>query len=302
MANYLHFWRGLLVPSFFMRSFLFFLFFASPVSAQEVDSIAYLNMKSIVEYLASDSLCGRASGSVEEKIAANFIRSSMRTSGCKVKRQKFNFMFDSRSYVSQNVIGFINNHKDSTLLITAHYDHLGTGEYKSMSTSIAIHNGADDNASGVALMLQLANDLPASIKAYNLLFVAYSGHELGLYGSQYFSQHLCSRYGEIALALNFDMVGRMDERSNCYFEATESVKTTTLTSHLENVKWVSSSKERLSLLDSKWFLSKGVPSMTISTGIHLDYHKPTDDVQYINWRGMEKIRRDLLSWLRENYN
>lgn len=289
-----------MAPSFFMRLLIFFLIYASSVSAQEMDSLAYANMKVVVEYLASDSLMGRAAGSSEEKIAANYIVTDLKRYGYKVKRQKFSFDYDSVKYKSQNVIGFINNRKDSTLLITAHYDHLGMGEYKSLNRSGAVHNGADDNASGVALMLQLAQDLADSIQHYNLLFVSYSGHELGLFGSRYFSEHLCSKYKSIALALNIDMVGRMDDQSTCYFESRDLVM-----EHLvlkrENVKWTSSVKDRLTVLDSKWLLEKGVPSITISTGIHLDYHRATDDVQYINWNGMERIHQDLKQWILDIY-
>ena len=194
------------------------------------------------------------------------------------------------------MIGFLNNHTDSTILITAHYDHLGMGEHKSLSRSGVVHNGADDNASGVAVMLQLAAGLADSIQNYNLLFVGYSGHELGLYGSKYFGQHLCSKYKKIALALNMDMVGRMDSELHCYFEA-KNVNLDELIVNKDQVKWTASTKERLTILDSKWLLDKEVPSITISTGMHLDYHKFTDDVEYINWEGMERIHQDLKRWL-----
>jgi len=283
-----------------MRLLTFFLMYAASVSAQEMDSLAYTNMKSAVEYLASDSLMGRGVGSVYEKLAADYIASNLKRAGYKVKRQKFSFNSDERSYKSQNVIGFKNNRKDSTLLITAHYDHLGLGEYKSMSQSGQIHNGADDNASGVAILLQLANDFQDSIQNYNLLFVCYSGHELGLYGSKYFSEHVRAKYSKIALALNMDMVGRMDQQSTCYFES-KGLNVDSLVNEHENVKWKLSTKERLTILDSKWLSEKGVPSVTISTGIHLDYHRNTDDAQYINWNGMEKIHQDVKRWILKSY-
>lgn len=283
-----------------MRTLIFFLFIASSVSAQEMDSLAYLNMKSIVEYLASDSLKGRGTGSIEEQTTANYIAASLKKSGYKVKKQKFSFVYDSLNYKSQNVIGFMNNRKDSTLLITAHYDHLGMGDYMSLSGPGVIHNGADDNASGVALMLQLAEDLVDSIQDYNLLIVSYAAHELGLFGSHYFSEHLCSRYKKVALAINFDMVGRMDRQKQCYFQMSD-VNLNPLIANTESVKWTKSVKERLSLLDTKWLLESGVPSLTISTGIHLDYHKFSDDIQYINWEGIESIHVDLKRWLLNSF-
>ena len=280
-----------------MRSFIFFLVIASPVFGQDSDSSAYLNMKSIVQYLANDSLKGRETGSPEEQIVADYIATSLKRDGYKVKRQKFSFVYDSLKYKSQNVVGFINNRKDSTLLITAHYDHLGMGDYLSLSRQAdLIHNGADDNASGVALMLQLAQDIADSISEYNLLIVGYSGHELGLFGSHYFSQHLCSRYKKIALAMNFDMVGRMDREKRCYFQASD-IGVDQLITKEENVRWKESVKERLSVLDTKWFLELEVPALTISTGTHLDYHRHTDDIEYINWDGLEAIHVDVKEWL-----
>ncbi|PHR24679.1 MAG: hypothetical protein COA38_16270 [Fluviicola sp.] len=283
-----------------MRALTFFLFITSSVFAQEMDSSAYLNMKSIVEYLASDSLKGRGTGSVEEQTAAEYISASLKKSGYKVKKQKFSFVYDSLNYKSQNIIGFVNNRKDSTLLITAHYDHLGMGDYMSLSGPGVIHNGADDNASGVALMLQLADDLVDSVQNYNLLIVGYAAHELGLFGSHYFSENLCPKYTEIVLAINFDMVGRMDKERHGYFQSSD-VNLNALISNTERVKWTKSVKERLSKLDSKWFLESGVPSLTISTGIHLDYHKYSDDVQYINWDGIERIHVDLKKWLLNSF-
>lgn len=283
-----------------MRLLTFFLMYAASVSAQEMDPLAYANMKSAVEYLASDSLMGRGVGSVYEKRAADYIASTLKRSGYKVKQQKFSFEFDSLEYNSQNVIGFKNNHKDSTILITAHYDHLGLGQYKAVSQSGQIHNGADDNASGVAILLQLADDFHDSIQNYNLLFVSYSGHELGLFGSKYFSEHVRSKYSKIALALNMDMVGRMDDEYTCYFES-KHLNFESLVNVRENVKWKLSTKERLTILDSKWLSEKGVPSFTISTGIHLDYHRYSDDIQYMNWDGMERIHQDLKRWILKSY-
>lgn len=275
--------------------------YAAPVSAQEMDSMAYANMKSAVEFLANDSLNGRPVGSPEEKVAADFIALKLKRSGYKVKMQKFSFDFDSVNYESQNVIGFINRRQDSTLLITAHYDHLGYGKYKSFSRTNEIHNGADDNASGVAILLQLAEDLADSLQGYNLLFVSYSGHELGLFGSKFFSEHFCTKYKSIVLALNLDMVGRMDDESNCYFES-KGVNLDALVANSENVKWSRSAKERLVNLDSKWLMEQGVPSVTVTTGIHLDYHKFTDDIEYINWIGMLSIYKDLKKWLLNTHN
>jgi hypothetical protein len=96
------------------------------------------------------------------------------------------------------------------------------------------------------------------------------------------------------------MVGRMDDQKHCYFQQSE-VNVHNLISNSNGVQWTESVKERLSLLDTKWLLESGVPSLTISTGSHLDYHKFSDDAQYINWNGMNSIYRDLKWWLINTY-
>ena len=116
-----------------------------------------------------------------------------------------------------NVIGFINNGAATTIIIGAHYDHLGYGEdHNSLWTGPPeIHNGADDNASGTAAVIELARMLKnARLKNNNYLFICFSGEELGLYGSKYFTEHPTIDLKTTNYMINSDMVGRLNDSTH----------------------------------------------------------------------------------------
>ena len=92
------------------------------------------------------------------------------------------------------------------------------------------------------------------------------------------------------------MVGRMDRERHCYYQGSD-ISVNELIAKENKVRWKESVKERLSVLDTKWFLELGVSTLTISTGTHLEYHRHTDDVEYINWTGLESIHVDIREWL-----
>ncbi|HEX6181172.1 MAG TPA: M28 family peptidase, partial [Chitinophagaceae bacterium] len=117
-----------------------------------------------------------------------------------------------------NVVGYIDNGAPTTVILGAHYDHLGYGEDgNSMirnSTTPQIHNGADDNASGIAALIELAGMLKKSkLTANNYLFIAFSGEELGLHGSKYFTEHPTVNISTANYMINMDMVGRLNDTS-----------------------------------------------------------------------------------------
>ncbi|MBL0199416.1 MAG: M20/M25/M40 family metallo-hydrolase [Chitinophagaceae bacterium] len=119
-----------------------------------------------------------------------------------------------------NVIGYINNHAASTIVLGAHYDHLGYGEDKnSLYTGHTpmIHNGADDNASGTAALIELAqwaNDKKVQYKKHNFLFIAFFREELGLYGSKYFTENPTVDLKSISYMINMDMLGRLNDSTH----------------------------------------------------------------------------------------
>jgi Zn-dependent M28 family amino/carboxypeptidase len=273
------------------------LFLGMGVFGQQPDSLKIESVKKVVDFLAGDEMRGRATGSEQEAQSADFIADDfLKIKSCKVKHQYFTIELDSLNLSSQNVIGFINNHKKKTILISAHYDHLGMGGPLSLSKkSNEVHNGADDNASGVALMLGLARTLAKENASFNFVFVAYSGHEIGLFGSKYFSENILKKHKSIALSINLDMVGRLGEDRKIYYECSSNLKTEIKSeSELQLIK---STKERIGVLDTKWLMKKGIPSITFTTGMHNDYHKASDDLEYINFKGICQIEELLKNWI-----
>lgn len=279
--------------------FLYFIFSFSFFATNAQDSTQLSYLKEVVSFLASDSLQGRAAGSIYEAIAADFIFEELKNiKRCKVSRQAFQFSHDTISYTSQNIIGFINNRSKKTIVISAHYDHLGTGGKLSHSKgSNKIHNGADDNASGVAIMLHLAQLLSKKKESVNYLFIAHSGHELGLYGSKFFIENLKRKFKEIHLFVNFDMMGRQSE-NKLYYDASLDIIDSLNFQSTDQVKFSKSTFDRINTLDSKWFVKKKIPSVTFSTGRHIDYHKSSDDVKFINFKRMAVIEKSLIAWIR----
>src|SRR6185369_15797825 len=116
-----------------------------------------------------------------------------------------------------NVIGYIDNGATNTVILGAHFDHLGYGEDGNSMLRTGehlIHNGADDNASGTAALIELARKLKSSpAKNMNYLFIAFSGEELGLFGSKYFTEHPTINIGQVDCMINMDMVGRLNDSS-----------------------------------------------------------------------------------------
>ncbi|MFZ9388249.1 MAG: M20/M25/M40 family metallo-hydrolase, partial [Chitinophagaceae bacterium] len=130
---------------------------------------------------------------------------------------KMRIRITERTRLGHNVIGYIDNGAPTTVILGAHYDHLGYGEdgnSRYTEKEPAIHNGADDNASGTAALIELARELKSSpAKSNNYLFIAFSGEELGLYGSKYFTEHPTVDLKTVNYMINMDMVGRLNDSS-----------------------------------------------------------------------------------------
>lgn len=284
------------------------LFLAYCVNSQElIDSNQYWNIKSIISYLSSDSLKGRAVGTLEETNTLAYIQDKFTAlTNKKLSIQRFSFLLDSNIIQAQNAYYFVNHHKKQTLLIGAHYDHIGFGGKLSRSaTNHQIHNGADDNASGVALLLSLANELIQRKNSnYNYLIVFYSAHEVGLYGSAAFYDFIQPKkrgIKPIVLALNFDMVGRMDpdlKKYNCY-TSSESIlnSDTSFYSQFQFNLNIKVDKTKLSNLDTQKFQANGIDCLNFTSGLHIDYHTVNDDEQYINYEGILLLRKYILNYL-----
>ncbi|MCC7454544.1 MAG: M28 family peptidase [Crocinitomix sp.] len=267
--------------------------FSQSTSQEKIDYYKY-----VIGYLAADSMHGRAIGTKEDQLISQFIQAELKSvRKMRTKQQEFSFVYDSINYQSQNIIGFYNNHAPSTILITAHYDHIGLGGKLSNSQGVhAVHNGADDNASGVAMLLSLAKSVANLNAQFNYMFVGYGAHEVGLFGSEYFARNLPKKLKNIHLALNFDMIGRLTSNQSLYYDNNDTLQNPFAKISAPKLKLVDSTSDRINLLDSKWLAQNGIPSVTISTGKHIDYHKITDDIEYINFEGLALIETFLIDW------
>jgi hypothetical protein len=194
-----------------------------------------------------------------------------------------------------NVIGFIDNNATQTVVVGAHYDHLGYGESGSLHRGEpAIHNGADDNASGIAALIELAAYMKRYGKKSNYMFIAFSGEEKGLLGSNYFVKHPTVDLKNINYMLNMDMVGRLkpDEKvliingtgtSDRWKGLIDSTKT-------EGLK-IKETDSGVGPSDHTSFYLQNIPVLHFFSGTHSDYHKPTDDENKINYEGQIMIMK-----------
>jgi Zn-dependent M28 family amino/carboxypeptidase len=267
--------------------------------------------KEIVSVLANDSLHGRATSTIYEDKSVNFIGKKFKEfKRFKPKFQQFNYSRKDSTTIktSKNIYCYIDNKAKTTILIGAHYDHLGMGEGISRSyNKKGIHNGADDNASGVALLLGLAKKFKTwENKKYNYLFVSYSAHEIGLFGSAAFSKFAKENFKPIALALNFDMVGRLDNDRKVMNVYGSHTLTNTQSQTMNLVAFdgnlMTNFSDKIYECDLKTFAEDCVPCLTFTTGIHSDYHTIDDDEVFINYNGIIVIESYILKLLKSFFN
>ena len=201
----------------------------------------------------------------------------------------------AKTKFGHNVIGYINNKATNTIILGAHYDHLGYGEdHNSLYTGNPpmIHNGADDNASGTAALIELAKKLiKSSNKKYNYLFVSFSGEELGLFGSKYFTDHAVLDLKTVNYMINMDMVGRLNDSTHGL--TIGGYGTSPTWGKIINTKdayfKINADSSGSGPSDHTSFYKKDIPVLFFFTGSHKDYHKPTDDADKINYQGEYKI-------------
>ncbi len=201
--------------------------------------------------------------------------------------------FEHPTRTAHNVVGFIDNHAANTIILGAHLDHLGYNQDKhGLDLNNFIHNGADDNASGTAALIELAKSLiKKAPKNNNYLIIHFSGEELGLLGSKYWLDHPTYK-GNFNYMINMDMVGRYDTArkltiggygtSSKWSEILSKIPTTLLT-HYDSAGTGPS--------DHASFYRKDMPVLFMFTGSHSDYHKATDDWDKINYEGEKDIVR-----------
>jgi hypothetical protein len=193
----------------------------------------------------------------------------------------------------ENIIGWIDNKSSKTVVIGAHYDHVGITKGKGTGPDPQIHNGADDNASGTAAMLELARwaMVSKSLK-YNYIFVAFSAEEKGLFGSKAFCSRPWVNNKNIVYMLNLDMVGRFGCQGDTV-SALGVASSPVWDQLLSSVNHPDFAIKKISgappFSDHSPFLKKDIPISYFTTGLHPDYHTPKDDTELINFKGMTEI-------------
>ncbi len=201
--------------------------------------------------------------------------------------------FEHPTRTAHNVVGFIDNHATNTVILGAHLDHLGYNQDKhGLDLNNFIHNGADDNASGTAALIEIAKSLlKKAPKSNNYLIIHFSGEELGLLGSKYWLDHPTFK-GNFNYMINLDMVGRYDTARKITIggfgtsSKWSEILTKTPTSLIAHYDSAGTGPS-----DHASFYRKDMPVLFMFTGSHSDYHKATDDWDKINYVGEKDIVR-----------
>lgn len=182
--------------------------------------------------------------------------------------------------------------KNEFIVVGAHYDHLGYGgptSMKAAGTKPQIHNGADDNASGVAGMLEIARLINEKNTKRSIIFCAFSGEEMGLLGSAHFVNNPPVPISNIVTMFNLDMVGRMKKNELTVFGTSTSPFFTSIIDSLDLIDTLAITKasDAYGPSDHASFVTKDIPVLMFFTGLHEDYHKPSDDTDKINFQGID---------------
>lgn len=279
----------------------------TPVAAQSTeDAVTLLND---VRALARDELAGRLIGTSGADSAAAYLARRFRRSGLRPSPggwfQSFTVSRDAPAAVhagiggavGKNVIGVLPGRdpdlRNEIVVVGAHYDHLGPGNFGALDPDSAgqVHNGADDNASGSSALIHIAAKLSALPPARTVVFIAFSGEEAGLLGSDYYVKHPVFPLSRTYAMVNLDMVGRLrDDRLLVYGSATAEEFPALLDSlnvtaglHLRH------SGDGWGRSDQSSFYAVGKPVLHMFTDLHEDYHRASDDWEKINADGLARV-------------
>jgi aminopeptidase YwaD len=251
--------------------------------------------RNIADKLFSSS--GKDFKKVQEGIDSAIVPASFKFSDIKAALETEVKQIESNG---RNVAGILKASSDKYpgeyIIIGAHYDHLGMGVTGSLhkSSEPAIHNGADDNASGTTGVLELAEKFASEKNNLDrsMIFLAFAGEELGLLGSSYFVKNPPVPIDSSALMINLDMIGRLNEDADLtvYGTGTSTKWKDLLTKTNEGYNFnISMVDDGFGPSDHSSFYGANIPVLFFFTGIHSDYHRPSDDPENINAEGQEKI-------------
>ena len=208
--------------------------------------------------------------------------------------------------IGTNIVGFIEGSdpelKEEYIIIGAHYDHLGFGGHMSGSLnpdSVLIHNGADDNASGTAGVLELSHKLMMNknLLGRSIITICFDAEEKGLLGSKFFAQNPTRKLEQAAIMINMDMIGRLNEDPVTIGGVGSSIILNNLIEEIKNKHSLNIDKNISGVdfgrSDHASFYREEIPVLFFFTGAHEDYHKPTDDWDKIDYQG----EKDILNFL-----
>ena len=268
------------------------------------------NISTDIITLSSDDMEGREIGTEGERKAGEYIANRFKSIGLTpagndktyyqtFTRKKSNnphgddASSSGTSVTGHNILGYIDNNMSSTVIIGGHYDHLGYGQEGSLHAGErAVHNGADDNASGVAGVLYLAESIKRSgLKNHNYLFICFSGEEKGLWGSNYFVNNTSMDKTKFNYMVNMDMIGRLNAEKKLAVSGVGTAPDFEPIIDAAKTEKINVKKELSGMApsDQASFYNAGIPVLGFFTGQHADYHKPTDDAHLINYAGATDV-------------
>jgi hypothetical protein len=262
-----------------------------------------------IKFLTEDRLQGRATGSAGADSAAAYLARRFSEVGLQPAAggwfQSFAVGRDApiarqaktEAVVGKNVIGILPGRdrvlRNQTVVLGAHYDHLGLGGFGSLDpdSSGRVHNGADDNASGIAALIQVAARLAASPPARTVVFIAFGGEELGLLGSAHYVKTPIYPLAETLAMVNLDMVGRLRNGRLIVYGARSAREFPAL---LDSLNWyagfdLKAQGDGYGPSDQSSFYAAKRPVLHLFTDLHEDYHRTTDDWQKVNLDGLKRV-------------
>jgi len=286
-----------------------------PALAELAPVFSEQRMMADIHHLAGKKLAGRGLGSDELDEAANYIAKVFQQAGLQTHDDDYFQQWRAdvtklgTDIVLKNVIGILPGtnplYTGQSIVVSAHYDHLGRGWPDVREGNEGkIHPGADDNASGVAVMLELARILGKKWQPERtVVFVAFTGEEAGLLGSDYYVANNTHYPAKQAMAiLNLDAVGRLGDNAISIFGADSASEWVHIFRGVGFVTGIKTNinKRPFGASDHVNFHEIGIPGVQFFSGIHLDYHRPSDTIDKINGAGLVKVAsvvRETLEYL-----
>ncbi len=291
---------------------------SAPATAPGEETITIEDLRDHIGYLADDKLEGRAAGTKGNDRAADYISKQFKEYGLDKVAEKGRSWFqdfetEGRRYKSvptRNVLGFLEGTdetlKEEVIVIGGHFDHVGLGNFGSREGGRSnlkdkIHNGADDNASGTSGVLELAEAFAEHPVKRSILFITFSAEELGLLGSYHYCKEPVIPLERTVAMFNFDMIGRSeDDYLFVGGTGTSPIWPGLVEQHMSGAGFrVEQGAGGRAPSDNTPFYERGLPVLFFFTNVHVDYHRVSDEPQFINYGGEERILRAAYRLIRE---